>query len=98
MNIEFLEIAEKELDEAKEYYDTQHSGLGDQFIIEIISVLERIKQHPNAWHPLGKRTRRCQVKRFPYAVIYQTRAQDILVVAIMNLHREPNYWKQRVKT
>jgi len=26
------------------------------------------------------------------------RAQDILVVAIINLHREPNYWKQRVKT
>ena len=97
MNIQFLALAEKELDEAKEYYDIQYSGLGDQFLSEIGSALERIKQHPNAWHPLGKRTRRCQLKRFPYAVIYQVRGQGILVVAIMNLHRQPNYWQQRIK-
>lgn len=97
MNIQFLDLAEKELDEAKEYYDIQYSGLGSQFLSEISNALERIKQHPNAWHPLGKRTRRCQLKRFPYAVIYQVREQYILVVAIMNLHRQPSYWKQRVK-
>jgi hypothetical protein len=35
MEIRFLEIAQIELDETIEYYNSESSGLGDSFLLEI---------------------------------------------------------------
>ena len=96
MRIRFLEIAQIELDEAIEYYNHEATGLGDAFLTEILNALDRIGKFPEAWHPCSKRTRRCQIRRFPYGIIYQTRKNEVLVVAIANLHRKPDYWKDRI--
>lgn len=97
MEIRFLEIAQIELDEAIEYYNFESSGLGDKFLLEILNVIERIKHFPKAWHPFSNTTRRCQVHRFPYGVIYQILDTEFLIIAIANLHREPDYWKERIE-
>jgi toxin ParE2 len=96
MKINFLEIAQIELDDAIEYYNYEVPGLGDAFLTEVLNALDRIGQYPEAWHPYSKRTRRCQTRRFPYGIIYQIRKQEILVVAVANLHRKPDYWKDRI--
>jgi hypothetical protein len=96
MEINFLEIAQKELDDAIEYYNYEVHGLGDAFLAEVLNALDRIGKFPEAWHPCSKRTRRCQTRRFPYGVIYQIREKEILIVAIANLHRKPEYWKDRI--
>lgn len=49
MNVEFLDIAERELDDAFKYYDGIYKGLGLRFIAELESSIERIKLHPTAW-------------------------------------------------
>jgi len=96
MEIHFLEIAQKELDDAIEYYNHEVHGLGYVFLVEVLNALDRIGKFPEAWHPCSKRTRRCQTRRFPYGVIYQIREKEILIVAIANLHRIPEYWKDRI--
>jgi toxin ParE2 len=96
MRIRFLEIAQIELDEAIEYYNHETPRLGEEFLAEVLNALDRIGRFPEAWHPCSKRTRRCQSRRFPYGIIYQIRKEEILVVAIANLHRKPDYWKDRI--
>jgi len=96
MKISFLEIARIELDEAIEYYNYEVPGLGDAFLTEVLNALDRIGEFPEAWQRCSKRTRRCLTRRFPYGVIYQIRGQEILIVAIANLHRKPDYWKDRI--
>jgi plasmid stabilization system protein ParE len=96
MQIRFLEIARMELDAAIEYYNYETPGLGEKFLAEVLNALDRIGEFPEAWHPCSKRTRRCQTRRFPYGIIYQTRKEGILVIAIANLHRKPDYWKGRI--
>ena len=96
MRIRFLEMAQIELDEAIEYYNYEMSGLGEKFLAEVLNALDRIGEFPEVWHPCSKRTRRCQTRRFPYGIIYQTRKEEILVIAIANLHRKPDYWKDRI--
>ncbi len=96
MKIRFLDIAQFELDDAIEYYNYESPGLGYKFLTEILSTLNRIAQFPKAWHSSSKRTRRCQTRRFPYGVIYQDRGDEILVVAVANLHRKPEYWGDRI--
>jgi toxin ParE2 len=85
-----------ELDEAITYYDTESAGLGQVFLLDVLSAIERIRKFPNAWHPLSANTRRCRTRRFPFGVIYQATDNEILVVAVANLHREPDYWKDRL--
>ena len=96
MRIRFLEIAKIELDEAIQYYNHEAHGLGEDFLSEVLKVLNRIAKFPHAWHTCSKRTRRCQTRRFPYGIIYQIRKAEILIVAIANLHRKPGYWKDRL--
>ncbi len=96
MKINFIEIAQIELYEAVEFYNYESSGLGEAFLTEVLSALDRIGEFPEAWHPCSKRARRCQTRRFPYGIIYQIREQEILVVAVANLHRNPDYWKDRL--
>ena len=96
MRIRFLEIAQIELDEAIEYYNYESPGLGEEFLTEVLNALNRIGIFPEAWHPCSKRARRCQTRRFPYGIIYQLHQDEILIVAIANLHRKPDYWKDRI--
>lgn len=96
MKIRFLSIAEIELDEAIKYYNHESPGLGSEFLTEILHALDRIARFPKVWHPCSKRTRRYLTRRFPYSVIYQQKSDEILVVAIANLHRKPEYWQDRL--
>ncbi len=94
--VEFLEIAEDELHDTFEYYEYQQKDLGYRLVNEVYKSIELIKLFPEGWSKISKNTRRCLVKSFPYGIIYQIRGDKILVVAIANLHRKPNYWVDRV--
>lgn len=96
MRIQFLETAQAELDEAIIYYNQQRAGLGDEFLDEIVGALDRIARFPVAWHILSKRTRRYLLRRFPYGIIYQHKAGQLLIVAIGHLSRKPMYWRDRL--
>jgi len=95
--IEFLKVAEDELQDAFEYYEDQQKNLGYRFVDEVLNTIELIKFFPKGWTPFSQNTRRCLVKSFPYGVIYQIRKDLILVIAIANLHKKPNYWINRIQ-
>lgn len=96
MTVRFLDIAEIELDEAIDWYKEQAPGLGDAFLIEVLSATRRIERFPEAWHPLGQGIRRCRLGRFPYGLIYAVDDDDILILAVAHLHRRPDYWRDRL--
>ena len=96
MSVRFLPPAEAELDEAVSYYNAQSAGLGAEFVSEIREGLARIEQFPQAWQLLGERGRRYRLRRFPYGLVYVEAGSDIIVLAVMHLHRRPGYWKERL--
>ncbi|MGH9932905.1 MAG: type II toxin-antitoxin system RelE/ParE family toxin [Pyrinomonadaceae bacterium] len=93
----FLDVAQSDFGEAMGYYDEQSFGLGFELAEAVERALERIEHYPEAWSPLSSRVRRCLVRRFPYGVIYETRSDRLIIVAIQKLHREPESWRSRVK-
>ncbi|MCI0781552.1 MAG: type II toxin-antitoxin system RelE/ParE family toxin [Chloroflexi bacterium] len=96
MNTRFLEIAQRELDEAVDYYNAQAMGLGDEFLLEVVNALERIRNYPEAWQRFTQNTRRCRTRRFSTGIIYQVLDSEILIVAVAHLHREPGHWQDRI--
>jgi toxin ParE2 len=96
MEVRFLDVAQQELDETVEYYNAESEGLGNQFLLEVLGCLERVKQFPEAGHPFTPNSRRWRTRRFPYGIAYQILESEVLIVAVANLHRRPGYWLSRI--
>ena len=94
MTARFISTAQKELQEAIEFYEAAENGLGARFLDEVEATTERIITHPMAWTALSPRTRRCRTHRFPYGLFYQIRSEEILIVSVLDLRRDPKRWEQ----
>jgi len=97
MKYSFHPEAKEELFEAINYFEKCRSGLGLEFAKEIFSTIQRIVHFPSAWSKFSENTRRCLTNRFPFGVIYRIIEDEIIIIAVMQLNRKPNYWKKRMK-
>jgi len=97
MKYVFHPEAEVEFIAAIDYYEDCEPGLGYDFVIEVHSTLENILSFPKAWPILEEDIRRCQIRRFPYGIIYAVDEEVLFILAVMHLHRDPEYWKDRLK-
>jgi toxin ParE1/3/4 len=95
MTFAFHPEAKAEFLAAIDYYESVNPGLGFDFSIEIFSIVLNIVDYPAAWPVLEDDVRRCLVNRFPYGVLYSVEEDRIYVLAVMHLHRDPDYWKER---
>lgn len=95
MTVTFHPEAELELREAVSYYEAIEPGLGYDLSLEVYAAVQRAVTLPQAWPILTGSVRRVLVRRFPYGVLYPVEPGSLLVIAVMNLHREPGYWKDR---
>ena len=74
----------------------QSEGLGFEFANEVKLTSERVIGFANSWPKLSENTRRARTNRFPYGLIYTSNKTDIIIIAVMHLHRKPGYWKMRI--
>jgi hypothetical protein len=95
MNFFFHPEAEEEFNQAIDYYEEIEPGLGYDFALEVYASIHRSVEYPKAWSHLEGDIRRSLVRRFPYGILYSEEPDGIAVVAVMNLHRNPGYWKKR---
>ena len=95
MKMIFLSPAGQELEDAFIYYNDQLPGLGKQFFREVSTAIELIRKFPQAWHKVGKHTRRFLLKRFPYLILYIPEKDKIIITAIAHKHRFPDYYLNR---
>jgi plasmid stabilization system protein ParE len=96
MKYSFHPDAEKEFVEAIDYFEEIERGLGYDFAVEVYLAVERTTAFPKAWPILEGNIRRCLVSRFPYGILYSEEKESIFIVAVMHLHRDPEYWSDRL--
>jgi len=94
MTYRFLSPALGEIREAATFYESRVSGLGADFLDELDAAIHRILEFPEAWGRLGPNHRRCNLRRFPFSIIYQMQpGQDLVViVSVFHQSREPRSW------
>lgn len=88
--------AEKDFDDAYDWYESQDSGLGREFArcvdVKITSLLRTPQQHQVVY----KSKIRDLINRFPYSIYFIEQKDVISVFAILHQHRNPESWKSRV--
>jgi hypothetical protein len=96
MKFLFHPEAEEEFVEAIEYYELCEDGLGYDFSVQVYLAIERTVSHPSAWPIIENDIRRSLVRRFPFGIVYAQEQDGILILAVMHLHRDPDYWRHRI--
>jgi plasmid stabilization system protein ParE len=94
MNYRFLTPALREISDAAEYYDGQVPGLAADFVDELDATIGLILRFPMAWGQLSGEFRHCNVRRFPYSIVYTLEGEDsVLIVSVFHQSREPSSWR-----
>jgi len=93
--VRFHPDAEAEMIEAAAYYETQQPALGRRFLVSVQDALNRLASNPSLFPIVEHNARRCLVRTFPFGVIFKQDPDTLVVLAVMHLHREPDYWKTR---
>ncbi len=96
MKFVFHPDARNEFIHAIEYYETCEPFLGYDFSLEVRSTIQNFCDFPDAWPILDEPIRRCLTRRFPNGVLYSIESDQVLILAVMPLHRHPDYWKNRL--
>jgi plasmid stabilization system protein ParE len=71
--------------------------LGFQFTAEVEAAIAAVLAAPDQWRRIEEDVRRYLVHRFPYGLLYTIESDQVLIVAVMHLSREPGYWRHRVR-
>lgn len=87
--------AELDLADAAQWYETQQSGLGHQFLDEALAIFAALATSPQVWQIVHRNTRRALMHRFPFGIYYRIEQDAIVVVAVMHGSRHPRQWKGR---
>lgn len=88
--------ARKEFRESARYYEQQRDDLGRRFVDVVRDAITQIRSHPQLYREIEPGVRQCRTPRFPYGIIYRVRNSEVEILAVMHLHRKPEYWKSRI--
>ena len=95
MKVEFHRAADAELRAAAIYYEDRVPGLGEQFLADVEHACSRLGEHQSLGPRLDPEHRRFGLRRFPFALIYRTKASKVQIVAVAHDRRQPGYWTRR---
>ena len=98
MTCSFHPEAGAEFADAVAYYEDCEIGLGLDLSREVYAAIQNAVDYPAMWPEMDEYIRRCLVHRFPYGVLYSIEPHGIFILAVMHLHRDPDYWKHRLGT
>jgi plasmid stabilization system protein ParE len=91
----FHELAESELNEIVQYYESHLKGLGNAFLSEVERGVKLILQNPESGPRIYKVVRRKTIRRFPYSIMYSISSNSIRILAIAHHKRRPTFWRKR---
>ena len=87
--------AEDDIRSAFEWYESQRTGLGAEFLAALRERLEAVRAHPESSPVLYRGIRRAVVSRFPYLIFYVVRPERVAELAVLHHARNPAVWPRR---
>lgn len=89
-------IAQREFDEAVDWYEEQCPGLGVTFVEQVHAAFERIVRDPDLYPIVHRDIREAHVRQFPFRVLYRIEEETLIIHAIFHASRDPGVWQQRL--
>lgn len=87
--------AEADLAAARQWYNLQRPGLGEDFLDAATAAARFIAERPEVYQILHRDVRRAPLRRFPYGLLFRVYPNVIVVVAVFHARRDPKIWQHR---
>jgi plasmid stabilization system protein ParE len=95
LRVRFKPEAERDLQEAFEWYQGRRRGLGDEFLLAVEASIQVIERTPLVFPEVHRQIRRGLVRRFPYGIFFVLEGAEVVVLAVFHARRDPSVWKTR---
>lgn len=93
MRSRFHEEAERDLNEAADYYNGKSAGLGDRLVSEVRTAVTFIEQYPRAASVIDQDIRGKVLVRFPHTLLYIVGESEIIILAVAHQSQDPPRWR-----
>ncbi len=100
MNLRILVEAEEDVRASVEWYDERRHGLAVAFFEAVSRAFRAIEANPQRYPKVSgsglvSDIRSYSLAKFPFGVIYEIRADEVIVLAVAHHKRRPDYWNRR---
>lgn len=85
----------RDIRNAVNWYDKRSDRAGDAFIVEVNTALGRIAADPTHFHFMCDNIRRCNLKRFPYHILFEVHLMFVHVLAVKQHRMHPDFGLKR---
>ncbi len=94
MKVTILDTAEKDLESGYHFYEKHAQGLGTYFLDSLSSDIDSLIFFGGTYRKVFG-CHRLLSKRFPFAVYYRLEEDEILVTAVLDYRRRPNWTREK---
>lgn len=81
--------ASQDATEAAHWYEDRLSGLGGRFLDALDQTIALIAENPHRYPVYLQPIQRIHIRHFPYAVFFVAKEKNVVVLAVLHLHRNP---------
>ena len=96
MKIFILPSALGDLADGFGFYENQEEQLGDYFLNSLLADIDSLKLYGGIHRKIFG-YHRSLAKRFPFAIYYESKDQQIFVCAVLDCRRDPKWIRQKLK-
>lgn len=93
----FLSVAEQDLVESMEFYESRQLGLAIRFHDELFRIILLLRNSPKIGTMIDANFRSFSLDKFPFSIVYRLEEDTLIVVAIAHHSRHPEYWRDRIQ-
>jgi plasmid stabilization system protein ParE len=86
----YRQAARRDILDAARDYEAQRRGMGASFIDEIARIETHMADAPRLYQRIDGDVRRAVLRRFPFGLFYLEEQQRILILACLDLRRDPS--------
>jgi hypothetical protein len=87
--IVYRQSARREIVDVAREYERERTGLGAAFIAEVGRIEAFLEETPSLYQLVEDGVRRATLRRFPYGLFYLEEADRVLILACVDLRRDP---------
>jgi hypothetical protein len=92
----FHREAEAEYLRAAQEYTAVSPELGGRFFDEMERLISEVCRRPGVYRYIRPPVRRHFSMTFPFGILYEEKPEIVRILAVMPLHRDPDYWVHRI--
>ena len=96
--LHFLPEVEEDVIGGYAWYEDKSQGLGEEFLRIFYACAGEIPRNPLLYPKVYKDFRRCLLRRFPYAVYFTIKDNQIIVIGFFHCARDPRTIKFNLQT